>query len=882
MPNKIVLKKSSVASKVPVAGDLDFGELAINYTDGKLYFKKADNSIDAFTTAAASAPVTSVGGNIGDITDAQLLASIKNVDGTGSGLDADTLDGNHASAFYLASNPNGYTSNTGTVTSVGATAPLVSSGGTAPSISIPAANSTTNGYMSSAYAAKLDGIAAGATNVTNTNQLTNGAGYITSAALVNYFPISGGSLTTGASNNIFIGRNSTATNYNAISLNGNPADSSNMGLTGGGVNDNTLYINSPGNIILRTNSFGQSFTINSNGFSGNAASATTLQNARTINGISFNGSANIDTTEWFHSDRDFASGTLITTNINYAVSSGDPFVLEIKGNSYGDIIPYDIQYQGYIYSDTIINHGGYSNGVNISGLVALNVGGNLCFWFPRQSYWNGFNVKVYTAYATRAVNRVTSITSTAKPSGTKEVSLSANIRQSLHSSNYTSYTMARDSWNGNLYFNNDGRIYSTIMYDSNDSGYYIDPNGTSNLSAVNIAGALVRLQKTHSEGGEIRLLNTASTAGGYIQGWDSGIRTVDHNWSTTTWSIDNAGNSIATASHRAPVFYDSNDSGYYCDPNGNSRFNRIDPNEIYNYGWFRNHEINEGLCNQATGCHFYSNGGASWGITGSGGNVELQFRSNHNSTIRGYVYGDTSSNFGLLNQNGSWKVRVNGSDTEIYDYMYFNNGRGYIFYDRNDTGYYCDPNGTSRLNSVNSNNHYIQPGYMLYSDHGSWTGEYNKIQWHAGHLYFQNAGGGYLAIFRRGDGGERGWIDYNGNASFSGNVTAYSDARLKTNVVTIQNARSLRRKLRGVTFDWIKTGEHSYGLIAQEVEKYIPELVLEVKECSTDPDSRIIKTVDYSKLVSVLIQDGNEQDEIIDSLQDRIEKLEELVNKLIG
>jgi hypothetical protein len=39
-------------------------------------------------------------------------------DGAGSGLDADLLDGNHASAFYLASNPSGYTTNTGTVTSV--------------------------------------------------------------------------------------------------------------------------------------------------------------------------------------------------------------------------------------------------------------------------------------------------------------------------------------------------------------------------------------------------------------------------------------------------------------------------------------------------------------------------------------------------------------------------------------------------------------------------------------------------------------------------------------------------------------------------------------------------------------------------------------------
>jgi len=173
---------------------------------------------------------------------------------------------------------------------------------------------------------------------------------------------------------------------------------------------------------------------------GNAATATTLQTARTINGVSFNGSANIKTSEWVHSDRDFASGTLVTTDINYAVTNGDPFVLEIRGNSYGDAVPYDIQYQGYIYSDTIINHGGYSNGTNITGLVAINVGGNLCFWWPRQSYWNGFNVRVYTAYATVAVNRVTSITSTAKPTSTKEVALSANIRQSLHSGNYNSYS----------------------------------------------------------------------------------------------------------------------------------------------------------------------------------------------------------------------------------------------------------------------------------------------------------------------------------------------------------------------------------------------------------------------------------------------------------
>lgn len=50
---------------------------------------------------------------------------------------------------YPASNPNGYTSNTGTVTGVTGTAPVVSSGGAAPVISMAAASTSTNGYLTS-------------------------------------------------------------------------------------------------------------------------------------------------------------------------------------------------------------------------------------------------------------------------------------------------------------------------------------------------------------------------------------------------------------------------------------------------------------------------------------------------------------------------------------------------------------------------------------------------------------------------------------------------------------------------------------------------------------------------------------------------------------
>jgi len=45
MPNKIILKKSSVANKVPLATDLDVGELAVNLADAKLYSKNAGGTV---------------------------------------------------------------------------------------------------------------------------------------------------------------------------------------------------------------------------------------------------------------------------------------------------------------------------------------------------------------------------------------------------------------------------------------------------------------------------------------------------------------------------------------------------------------------------------------------------------------------------------------------------------------------------------------------------------------------------------------------------------------------------------------------------------------------------------------------------------------------
>jgi hypothetical protein len=49
--NKILLKKSSVQGKIPGAFDIEYGELALNFSDGRLYFKDSNNDIQFFEKA---------------------------------------------------------------------------------------------------------------------------------------------------------------------------------------------------------------------------------------------------------------------------------------------------------------------------------------------------------------------------------------------------------------------------------------------------------------------------------------------------------------------------------------------------------------------------------------------------------------------------------------------------------------------------------------------------------------------------------------------------------------------------------------------------------------------------------------------------------------
>ncbi len=129
------------------------------------------------------------------------------------------------------------------------------------------------------------------------------------------------------------------------------------------------------------------------------------------------------------SGRDFTNGTLITTSIPAAVSEGDAFLIEIVGNSYNSLVPFDIKIQGYLYGNAIINHGALSTGRKPTEIWLFNAGGFLCCWLPYMEYWQGYTVFASVVGSNAgdrpARNVVTTITNSAKPAGrTKEVSVS--------------------------------------------------------------------------------------------------------------------------------------------------------------------------------------------------------------------------------------------------------------------------------------------------------------------------------------------------------------------------------------------------------------------------------------------------------------------------
>lgn len=108
----------------------------------------------------------------------------------------------------------------------------------------------------------------------------------------------------------------------------------------------------------------------------------------------------------------------------------------------------------------------------------------------------------------------------------------------------------------------------------------------------------------------------------------------------------------------------------------------------------------------------------------------------------------------------------------------------------------------------------------------------------------------------------------------SGEITGFSsvsDERLKTNIVSLENALETIEGLSAYRFEWAETmgtthaGKPDIGLMAQEVEQILPEAVYETSWMGSDED--VVKTIRYERIVPVLV-------EAIKELTERVKVLE--------
>jgi hypothetical protein len=117
-------------------------------------------------------------------------------------------------------------------------------------------------------------------------------------------------------------------------------------------------------------------------------------------------------------------------------------------------------------------------------------------------------------------------------------------------------------------------------------------------------------------------------------------------------------------------------------------------------------------------------------------------------------------------------------------------------------------------------------------------------------------------------------IDVNGNCTASGDITAFSDARVKTNVKTIENALNKVLGLRGVSYNRTDSQDKKtkIGVIAQETLPIVPEVV--------NQENDGMYSVSYGNFGGLFIEAFKEQQQQIKAQAEQISELKSIINAL--
>jgi hypothetical protein len=383
---------------------------------------------------------------------------------------------------------------------------------------------------------------------------------------------------------------------------------------------------------------------------------------------------------------------------------------------------------------------------------------------------------------------------------------------------YLNWYNARPVWS-------EGGAYFPIYFDRNNTAYYVDPAGTTVLNGLSVGGlAVLRTHGTinnniDSDYGEgfvtfdpvpsgtppiaspnLRTINVGNNYSRRTQvAFDFDTNRTWFRRRTDVWSVwseywhSNSPTISATADMRAPIFYDSNNTAYYLDPAGTEsgflrgtlRFGDFGAGIVGQYDSFRYQLVfamGDAYKGALDGTNVTSGYGLWWSHPNAGGVAA------------------NLNNHGLMNiVNGTWQASFAGSTRALNDM------RTPIYYDLNDTGYYVDPNGTSRLGTVQMGNTLNLNGwqesvattsfrgiefhsvgdrsYYIGKDAGAWTQPltiafYTGIRYFAsqdynGSRFFNSNNGSMLFSIGDGDGSVRVTNDIRSPIYYDSNNTGF-------------------------------------------------------------------------------------------------------------
>ena len=590
--------------------------------------------------------------------------------------------------------------------------------------------------------------------------------------------------------------------------------------------------------------------------------------------LTSNGTATYWSTVSSGSSYTFSTGL---TNTSGTITVNSSYIATISANN-----------ASYLGGVAAASYANTSGAYTFTGIHSYNVGGNTIYMANTTSNWiswgtagvaapsvttksAGTKLVLYEGTSATSVDYAIGIegshlwfSTTAATTGFKWYANTTNIMTANTTGLYMTGTLAINSSGGALVANNSsylgGTAAASYLTTSSASSTYLPLAGGTMTGTITSSNSSIAIG---TNGGVNRgyLYNDASGFGLLTSG---GAWAVMVGYGTNTVSFAGIGQSAA--SFRAPVFYDSDNTGYYVDPASGA------------------------VLASATIGTVTSTGGYYYLLSATGG---------VNSTSSPLLYGDTT-NMVLKPGSGNGVMYFQNYAGANKGYIAYSTGGMYfpILYDYDSTGYYVDPAGTSNMNVVNMlGGHwrsYQNTGYG--GPVGAYVGYSTALEgactsFHRGGAYALNMGLDSDNVFRIG-----GWsaaanrlqLDMSGNFYVAGNVTAYSsDERLKENIVTISDPIGMLKRLRGVFYDWKEwvnedfgfnpIDRHDIGVIAQETQKVIPQAVKTAGfdtglHGKSETGERYL-TVQMEKIIPVLIESMKE-------LVNRVEYLEaELAKK---